>query len=114
MSLEGRLLSSNDTSTVYHCSKRTQRWTGYWLRDNNRRTQRLRRLTIDTNRQRRVVGDGIFDPRGRVVYTAGPRVDYTDTVVAHLRALINGEVDNWGDPATTESLPITTPEPIVQ
>ncbi len=43
-----------------------------------------------------------------------PRVDCTDTVVTHLRALINGEVDDWGDPATTESLPITTPEPIVQ
>jgi hypothetical protein len=50
--------------------RRTQKWTGYWLRDNNRPAQRLRRLTIDTNRQRRVVGDGIFAPRGHVVYTA--------------------------------------------
>ncbi len=94
--------------------RRTQRWTEHWSRNDNRRVQRLRRLTIDTNRQRRVVGDGIFVPRGRVVYTAGPRVDYTDLVVSHLRALIRGEVDDWGDPATSESLPITAPEPIVQ
>jgi hypothetical protein len=76
--------------------------------------QRLRRLTIDTDRQRTVVRNGIFAPRGRVVYTAGPRVDYTDTVATHLRALIRGEVDDWGDPATSQSLPITAPEPIVQ
>jgi hypothetical protein len=49
-----------------------------------------------------------------VSLTPGPRVDYTEIVVAHLRALSNGEVDGWGDPATTESLPITTPEPLVQ
>ncbi len=49
-----------------------------------------------------------------MVYTAGPRVKYTDLVVSHLRALIRGEVNDWGDPVTSESLPITTSEPIVQ
>ncbi len=94
--------------------RRTQRWTEHWSRRNSRRAQRLRRLTIDTDRQRSVIGNGIFAPRGRVVYTAGPRVEYTDLVVSHLRALIRGEVNDWGDPVTSESLPIITSEPIVQ
>ena len=94
--------------------RRTQRWTEHWSRRNNRRAQRLRRLAIDTDRQRSVIGNGIFAPRGHVVYTAGPRVEYTDLVVSHLRALIRGEVNDWSDPVTSESLPITTSEPIVQ
>ena len=94
--------------------RRTQRWTEHWSRRNNRRVQRLRRLTIDTDRQRSVIGNGIFAPRGRVVYTAGPRVDYFDIVASHLRALIRGEVNDWGDPVTSVSLPIATSEPIVQ
>ncbi len=57
-----------------------------------------------------MVGDGIFAPRGRVVYTAGPRVDYRAIVQAHITALINGEVDDWGDPALTESTPSHSPE----
>ena len=61
-----------------------------------------------------MIDDGIFTPRARVVYTAGPRVEYIDLAVSHLRALIRGEVDDWGDPVTSESLPTTTPEPIVQ
>ncbi len=91
--------------------RRTQRWTEYWTGNRNRRTPRLiRRITIDTDRQRRVVGDGIFAPRDRVVYTAGPRVDYSAIVQAHLTALINSEVDDWGDPAVTESTRNLTPE----
>jgi hypothetical protein len=88
----------------------TQRWTEHWSGDRNRHIPRLRRITIDTDRQRRVVGDGIFAPRGRVVYTAGPRVDYSAIVQSHLTALINGEVDDWGDPAVIESTPNHTPE----
>ena len=57
-----------------------------------------------------MVGDGIFAPRGRVVYTAGPRVDYRAIVQSHLTALINGEVDDWGDLAVTESTPSHTPK----
>jgi hypothetical protein len=94
--------------------RRTQRWTEHWSRRGNRRTQRLRRLNIDTYRQRSVIGDGIFAPRGRVVYTAGPRVDYSDIVASHLRALIRGEVNDWGEPVASVSQPISTTEPIVQ
>ena len=57
-----------------------------------------------------MVGDGILAPRGRVIYTAGPRVNYRAIVQAHLTALINGEVDDWGDPTVTESTPIIAPE----
>ncbi len=46
---------------------------------------RLMKITIDTDRQRRVVGDGIFAPRGRVIYAAGPRVDYRALVLAHIK-----------------------------
>jgi hypothetical protein len=94
--------------------QRTQSWTEHWTGDRNRRISRLRRITIDTDRQRRVVGDGIFAPRGRVISTAGPRVNYRAIVQAHLTALINGEVDDWGDPAVTESSPTITPESTVQ
>ena len=90
--------------------QRTQRWTEHWTGDRSRRFPRLRRITIDTDRQRRVVGDGILAPRGRVIYTAGPRVNYRAIVHAHLTALINGEVDDWGNPAVTESTPIIAPE----
>ena len=90
--------------------RRTQRWTEHWSGDRNRHIPRLRRITIDTDRQRRVVGDGIFAPRGRVVYTAGPRVNYRAIVQSHLTALINGEVDDWGGPAVIESTPNHTPE----
>ena len=55
--------------------RRAQRWTVHWSGNRIRRSPRLRRVTIDTARTRRVVGDGIFAPRGRVVYTAGPRVN---------------------------------------
>ena len=61
-----------------------------------------------------MIGDGIFAPRDRVVYTAGPRVNYSDIVASHLRALIRGEVDDWGEPVTSISQPISTTEPIVQ
>jgi hypothetical protein len=55
-------------------------------------------VTIDTHRQRKVVGVGIFAPRSRVIYTAGPRVDYRRIVEEHLTALVAGSVDDWGDP----------------
>ncbi len=101
-----------DTERFIHIfvSRRTQRWAEHWSGDRNRHIPRLRRITIDTDRQRRVVGDGIFAPRGRVVYTAGPIVNYSAIVQAHITALINGEVDDWGDPAVTESTPSQTPE----
>ena len=75
---------------------------------------RLRRVTIDTARQRRVVGDGIFAPRGRVVYTAGPRINYPEIVRLHLRGIIRGERDYYGDPIIAESVNSHTPESTVQ
>ena len=78
--------------------RRTQDWTEHWTGSRGRRIPRLRRITIDTFRQRKVVGDGIFARRGRVVYTAGPRVNYRAIVEEHLTALIAGSITDWGDP----------------
>ncbi len=54
------------------------------------------------------MGDGIFARRGRIVYTAGPRVNYRAIVEEHLTALIAGTITDWGDPI------ITVPNLVVQ
>ena len=94
--------------------RRAQRWTVHWSGNRIRRSPRLRRVTIDTARQRRVVGDGIFAPRGRVVYTAGPRVNYPEIVRLHLRGIIRGERDHYGDPIIADSVTNHTPESTVE
>ena len=81
--------------------RRTQEWTCHWTSNSDRRIPRLRRVTIDTYRQRLVLGDGIFARRGRIVYTAGPRVNYRAIVAEHLAALIAGTITDWGDPIIT-------------
>lgn len=92
--------------------RRAQRCTVHTHTSRLRNVPRLRRVTIDTDRQRRVVGDGIFAPRGRVIYEAGPRVDYRTIVQSHLTSLSNGEVDDWGDPL--ESIPDPPPASTVE
>jgi hypothetical protein len=95
--------------------RRTQRWTEYWTGNRNRNRPRFRKITIDTDRQRRVVGDGIIAPRGRVIYAAGPRVDYRALVQAHIiTAVIEGVVDPFGDPVIPESPSNSTPESTVE
>ena len=90
--------------------RRAQRWTVHWSGNRIRRSPRLRRVTIDTARQRRVVGDGIFAPRGRVIYTAGPRINYPGIVRLHLAGIIRGERDHYGDPVIPESVVSHSPE----
>ena len=94
--------------------RRAQTWTVHWSGNRIRRSPRLRRITIDTARQRRVVGDGIFAPRGRVVYTAGPRINYPEIVRLHLRGIIRGERDHYGDPIIADSVTNHTPESTVE
>ena len=94
--------------------RRAQRWTVHWSGNRIRRSPRLRRITIDTARTRRVVGDGIFAPRGRVVYTAGPRINYPEIVRLHLRGIVRGERDYYGDSVTVESVSSHASEPTVQ
>ena len=91
--------------------RRIQEWTCHWTGRLGRSVPRLRRITVDTFRQRKVVGDGIFAPRGRVVYTAGPRVDYRRLVEEHLTALIAGSVNDWGDHQVWSPGPPDTPPP---
>ena len=94
--------------------RRTQEWTCHWAGNRGRRIPRLRRLTIDTYRQRLVVGDGLFARRGRIVYTAGPRVNYRAIVAEHLTALIAGTITDWGDPITTDpNLVVQNPSTLV-
>ena len=94
--------------------RRAQRLTVHWSGNRIRRSPRLRRVTIDTARQRRVVGDGIFAPRGRVVYTAGPSINYPEIVRLHLLAgIIRGERNHYGDPVIAESVDSLTPETTV-
>ena len=88
--------------------RRTQKWTAHWFDSRGRHIPRLRKITIDTFRQRKVVGDGIFARRGRVVYTAGPRVDYHSIVEEHLTALVAGKVNDWGDPVVQDTPTLNT------
>ena len=52
--------------------------------------------------------------RGRVVYTAGPRINYPDLVRLHLRGIVRGERDYYGDPVSVERVVSHAPEPTVQ
>jgi hypothetical protein len=108
---ERRLKGLSLSLTVtYFVPRRTQTWTVHWTGNRVRRSPRLRRITIDTDRQRRVVGDGIFTPRGRVIYTTGPRINYPEIVRLHLSGVIRGNRDHYGDPITAESVRSQTPE----
>ncbi len=82
----------------------------HWSGNRVRHSPRVRRLTIDTARVRRVVGDGIFAPRGRVIYTAGPSINYPEIVRLHLVSIIRGERNHYGDPIVAESVLSQTPE----
>ena len=84
--------------------RRIQAWTVHWTGNRIRQFPRVRRISIDTDRQRRVVGDGIFAPRGRVIYEAGPRINYPAIVRLHLRGIIRGERDYSGNPIIAESV----------
>ncbi len=93
--------------------RRNQRWTEHWIRNKNRRAPKLRKVTIDTHRQRRVVGDGIIAPRVRVIYEAGPEVDYRALVQAHITAVAEGIINPFGDLRVPVS-PSPNPEPSVE
>jgi hypothetical protein len=77
--------------------RRDWKWTQHWISSKNRRAPKLRKITIDTHRQRRAVGDGITAPRGRVIYEAGPEVDYRALVQAHITAVAEGVVNPFGN-----------------
>jgi hypothetical protein len=109
----GRPVIVTDRYIHVFVPRRAQRLTVHWSGNRIRHSPRVRRITIDTARVRRVVGDGIFAPRGRVVYTAGPSVNYPEIVRLHLRGIITGERDYNGDPVIPESVPSQTPETTV-
>ena len=62
----GRPVIVTDRYIHIFVPRRAQTWTVHWAGNRVRRSPRLRRITIDTDRQRRVVGDGIFAPRGEI------------------------------------------------
>jgi hypothetical protein len=109
----GRPVIVTDRYIHIFVPRRNQRLTLHWSGDRVRHSPRVRRITIDTDRVRRVVGDGIFAPRGRVVYTAGPSINYTEIVRLHLTGIIRGKRNHYGDPVIAESVDSQTPETTV-
>ena len=109
----GRPVIVTDRYIHVFVPRRAQTWTVHWTGQRIRHSLRLRRITIDTFRRRRVTGDGIFVPRGRVIYTAGPRVNYPEIVRLHLSGIIRGERDHYGDPIIAQSVLSQTPESTV-
>ena len=109
----GRPVIVTDRYIHIFVPRRAQRLTVHWSGNRIRNSPRVRRLTIDTARIRRVVGDGIFAPRGRVIYTAGPRINYPEIVRLHLAGIIRGERNHYGDPVIPESVDSQTPETTV-
>ena len=109
----GRSVIVTDRYIHIWVPRRIQTWTVHWTGNRIRHSSRVRRLTIDTDRQRRVVGDGIFAPRGRVIYEAGPRIDYPAIVRLHLRGCIRGERDYSGNLVVAESVDSHTSETTV-
>ena len=105
----GRSVIVTDRYIHIWVPRRIQTWTVHWTGNRVRDSSRVRRLTIDTLYTRRVVGDGIFAPRGRVIYEAGPRIDYPAIVRLHLRGCIRGVRDYSGRPVIAESVDSQTP-----
>ena len=110
----GRPVIITDRYIHVFVPRRAQRLTVHWSGIRVRHSPRVRRTTIDTARVRRVVGDGIFAPRGRVVYTAGPSINYPKIVRLHLAGIIRGERDYYGDPVIADSAANPTLESTVE
>ena len=83
----------------------------FLFRRSNRKPSRLtsRLIRIDTHTCRRRVGDGIVATKGRVLYDAGPLVDYNVIALDHIERYEAGEINSRGDPLTTPPLVTSTP-----
>ena len=83
----------------------------FLFRRSNRKPSRLtsRLIRIDTHTCRRRVGDGIVATQGRVLYDAGPLVDFNAIALEHIERYEAGEINSRGDPLTTPPLVTSTP-----
>ncbi len=72
----------------------------FWFRKSKHKSSRLttRFIRIDTHTCRRRVGDGIVAAKGRVLYDAGPLVDYNAIALEHIERYEAGEINSRGDP----------------
>ncbi len=90
----------------------------FWFRKSSHKSSRLttRFIRIDTHTCRRRVGDGIVATKGRVLYDAGPLVDYNVIALEHIERYEAGEINSRGDPLpsipTVDSTP-STPDSVV-
>ena len=55
------------------------------------------------------MGDGIVATKGRVLYDAGPLVDYNAIALEHIARYESGEINSRGDPLTPTSSVDSTP-----
>jgi hypothetical protein len=72
----------------------------FLFRQSNRKPSCLtfRLIRIDTHTCRRRVGDGIVAAKGRVLYDAGPLVDYNAIALEHIERYEAGGINSRGDP----------------
>ena len=83
----------------------------FLFRQSNRKPSRLtsRLIRIDTHTCRRRVGDGVVATKGRVLYDAGPLVDYNAIALDHIERYETGEINSRGDPLTPSPSVSSTP-----
>ena len=83
----------------------------FLFRQSDRKPSRLtsRLIRIDTHTCRRRVGDGIVATKGRVLYDAGPLVDYNVIAIEHIARYEAGEINSRGDPLTSPPSVSSTP-----
>ena len=55
------------------------------------------------------MGDGIVAAKGRVLYDAGPLVDYNVIALEHIARYEAGEINSRGDPLTPNPSVSSTP-----
>lgn len=83
----------------------------FWFRKSRHKSSRLttRFIRIDTLTCRRRVGDGIVAAKGRVLYDAGPLVDYNAIALEHIARYEAGEINSRGDPLPPTTAVDSTP-----
>jgi hypothetical protein len=83
----------------------------FLFRQSNRKPSRLtsRLIRIDTHTCRRRVGDGVVATKGRVLYDAGPLVDYNAIALEHIARYEAGEINSRGDPLPPTTAVDSTP-----
>ena len=85
----------------------------FWFSKSRHKSSRLttRFIRIDTYTCLRRVGDGVVATKGRVLYDAGPPVDYNAIALDHIARYEAGEINSRGDPLTPPPVSSTPSTP---